>query len=518
MAIALDVAQLAQIDPSVVRRALLDKYQDDPVGYRHKVLRVNSTRQQDEVSLSVRDNKKTMVQAAHGVGKTHLVAGLVQWNYDCFEPSITLTTAPNWNSVVELLWAELSSQRRLSGMPMDDLCAFHGGIGTSLRKSELHYAKGHNAKTGEGFQGRHDERLMIALDEGPGVPAHIWKPVDSMLQSEMCRLVVIGNPTVTSGPYFDARSDPTFNVIRMSALDHPNIAAELLGRPAPLPKAVRLSWVQEMIYKHCVVISSPNADCFEFPPQSGIWYLPNDEFRSRVLGLFPKHASNAVWDETWIDSARERVLPIPETGLPEIGCDVARFGDDLTTIWTRFGPCVLSGERHSQRDTVQVARLCEDKAGELGRRFGVDRRKVRIKVDDSGVGGGVTDTLFHDGFAVCGVNSGERAEDEERYPNTRSELWFRTAERAHDMRLDLSRVDIDSFKALKKELLQPTYKLDGHSRRLVEPKEVTKKRLEHSPDDADGFNLAFAPYEAIENAMIPPVSIDHTSLWSPVGV
>lgn len=512
MAIPLDA--LAGIQLDMVQRLILERMQDDPLRYRKEMLGVQTWPGQDEVALSVLHNKKTLVQSAHGVGKTHLIAGLVQWYYDCFAPSITLTTAPNWSSVVELLWAELASQRRLAPrLSTDDFHGFWSGTPTSLRKSDLYYAKGHNARTGEGFQGRHDERLFVALDEGPGVPTHIWKATNSMLQSDLTRLAVIGNPTVTSGPYYDAKSDPTFNVIRLNALDHPNIMNELEGRAPLIPKAVRLAWVLEMLAEHCVKIQSPNASCFEFPPRSSIWYMPNDEFRSRVLGLFPLQASNAVWDESWIDHARATVLPLPENEIPEIGCDVARFGDDLTTIWARVGPCVLLAERHSQRNTVEVARLCEDVAGRLAQQFECERRHVRIKVDDTGVGGGVTDTLFEDGFAVGGVNSGERAVDEERYPNTRSELWFRTANRAKDMRLDLSRLDADSFKRLKKELLQPTYKLDTHARRLVEPKADTKKRLEHSPDDADGFNLAYAPFEPQAATMIQPINMPHESLW-----
>jgi hypothetical protein len=41
--------------------------------------------------------------------------------------------------------------------------------------------------------------------------------------------------------------------------------------------------------------------------------------------------------------------------------------------------------------------------------------------------------------------------------------------------------------------MAPRYKLDSEGRRVVEPKEKTKERIKRSPDDADGFNLAYAP-------------------------
>ena len=42
--------------------------------------------------------------------------------------------------------------------------------------------------------------------------------------------------------------------------------------------------------------------------------------------------------------------------------------------------------------------------------------------------------------------------------------------------------------------MAPQWKLDSHSRRVVEPKSDTKKRLGRSPDDMDALNLAFAGY------------------------
>ena len=504
---------LSRVDATRVRDLLLERMQGDPVGYRREMLAVQSTPQQDEVAESVRDNLKTLVQAAHGVGKTHLTAGLVQWFHDCFRPSITLTTAPSWNSVVELLWAEVSNQRRSSPrLDTSELCAFWGGTPTALRTSELHYAKGHNARTGEGFQGRHDERLFIAIDEGPGVPEHIWKAADSMLQSDLTRLLAIGNPTVTSGPYYDARSDPSFHVIRMSALDHPNIALELLGLPPLIPKAVRLSWVTNMIEKHCMPMQGEAPDLFEFPPGSGIWYRPNDEFRSRALGLFPKQATNAIWDEAVIDYCRENRLPEPDE-MPQLGCDVARFGDDNTTLYGRRGPVVLFGERHSQRSTVFVSGLCIRRAKELGETYGIDARTIPIKVDDSGVGGGVTDQIFAEGFNVVPVNSANTAIESEKYPNRRSELWFVVRDRATDksLGLDLSRLDKDSFTWLKRDLLTPTYRLDGQGRRVVEAKDATKTRLKRAPDDADGFNLAF--YSQYAHVAVAPGGTTQKSAW-----
>jgi hypothetical protein len=121
-----------------------------------------------------------------------------------------------------------------------------------------------------------------------------------------------------------------------------------------------------------------------------------------------------------------------------------------------------------------------------------------VRVDTTGGhGAGPADSLretLHqlDWCRVIDVNSSETADDQERYINRRSELWFAAADRGREGRLDLSRIDRRAYDVLVAQLTAPKYKYDSQGRRVVEPKEETKKRLQRSPDDADAFNLAYA--------------------------
>ena len=127
------------------------------------------------------------------------------------------------------------------------------------------------------------------------------------------------------------------------------------------------------------------------------------------------------------------------------------------------------------------------------RRDSISWKDIPIKVDDTGVGGGVTDLLAEAGATVAGINVQSNAIDSERYPDQRSELWFNVAERAREGRLDLSRLDEETLEALRSQAMAPTYKLTSDGRRAVEPKDKTKERLRHSPDGMDAVNLAFCP-------------------------
>ena len=142
---------------------------------------------------------------------------------------------------------------------------------------------------------------------------------------------------------------------------------------------------------------------------------------------------------------------------------------------------------HNGWDNKEIAGRLKQLCREFARE-GKDLQGVVCLIDD--VQGGVIDQA--DGFAFVEVNSAARAREPEGYPNKRSELWFAAAGRASEGRMDLSRLSEESRGLMRRQLLGPTWKVDSHGRRVVEPKSETKKRLGRSPDDADALNLAYS--------------------------
>lgn len=488
----------ARVDRVISRakQRKFDQYAAAPEAYAAEVLHVRWWSKQIEIGQSVVNNRRTAVYSGHSTGKTHGIGGLVQWHFDCFDPSITLTTAPNWNSIHDLLWGEIKVQRPESapGRLLD----------IRLESGPMHYAKGHNAESSAGFQGRHEQRQLIVIDEAQGAPGYIWEASNAMMTSPDCRILVSGNPTETSGQFYDLLEDPDWNVINISCLDHPNILAELSGQPPPYPKAVSLTWVREMLDEHCQRVSDTdiNADCFEFPVGSGEWYRPDDVFRPRVLGLSPRQASNSVFGESALKLARLSVMTWQETSWFEIGADIARFGDDLTVIYVRRGPVVIARYSYAKQDTMATTGRIVQIVHDISEQYGIERSAITLNVDDTGLGGGVTDRLRELGYTVNAINFGERAVRTDEYYNRGSELWFNLARRAHKMQLDLSRLPNDVHRKLSAELRARRYRTQSDKTLRVESKDDVKKRLKRSPDDADALILAFAGNQPVPQAAV----------------
>ena len=78
--------------------------------------------------------------------------------------------------------------------------------------------------TGEAtrMQGYHNKYVLIIFDEAAGIPAAIWKAADHLLTNPNCKIVVVGNPTSSSGAFADCEEDPTWHFIRISVKETPN--------------------------------------------------------------------------------------------------------------------------------------------------------------------------------------------------------------------------------------------------------------------------------------------------------
>ena len=180
--------------------------------------------------------------------------------------------------------------------------------------------------------------------------------------------------------------------------------------------------------------------------------------------------------------SRDKVLKamqqsVEPDGAIIIGADIARMGNDRTVIWKRRGLKTLGHKVVKGKRTTEVADIIEQ--------FAEFDKTVEIRVDDTGVGGGVTDELIRREYNVVPINFGGVASDKEKYPNWISEAWFNFGDIVEQCELPY---DSD----LLMELSTRKWNQDIRGKRKIESKNEYKKRGFSSPDLADACIICYS--------------------------
>lgn len=167
---------------------------------------------------------------------------------------------------------------------------------------------------------------------------------------------------------------------------------------------------------------------------------------------------------------------VSDEGATEVGVDVARMGGDRTVFVMRQGMKETKRVSYTKKRTTEVCDLLEN--------FVDMDKNTLLKIDDTGVGGGVTDEMISRGYNVMAINFGAKASDSNKYPNLISEAWFY-------IQANIDQMSIANNKDLLTELTSRQWKMDKQGRRGVESKDDYKRRGFRSPDEADATILCF---------------------------
>lgn len=213
-------------------------------------------------------------------------------------------------------------------------------------------------------------------------------------------------------------------------------------------------------------------DALEQERQEAEKIMHPDEYARIWEGIPFEDSERSVMSIKGIRGAMDR--KVSTDGGIVVGADIARFGADRTVFIKRQGLQCVDMKILAQKDTQEVARQLADFA-----------QGGRIVVDDTGVGGGVTDKLKDLRCNVTPINFGSRAKQKKKYPDIISEMWFNVADQIDDVGLLESR-------ELLQELASRNFKYTADERRKVESKEEYKKRTgRSSPDLADALILCY---------------------------
>lgn len=442
---------------------LIDVYWDDPVAFAEDILEFYPDKWQRDVLSDLAHNPFVSVRSGQGVGKTGLEAVTVIWYLCCRPNPKVICTAPTRQQLNDVLWAEIA--KWLEGTLVKNFLKWTKTKVYMIGNEERWFATARTATKPENMQGFHEDYMLFVVDEASGVADNIMEAILGTLSGAENKLLMCGNPTRTSGVFYDShhRDRADYKTHKVSSYDSSRASKDNIER----------------------LIRKYGQD--------------SDVVRVRVYGEFPKSEPDtfihlekveaATMREVYVNENGERI--IPEEAPLEIGVDVARYGDDETTIVPRIGNYVPLFERYSKQDTMMTAGQVLRLAKESMRKYG--RPSCVIKIDDDGVGGGVTDRLreivMEEGLHITVVDchNGGRAEEPENYENWGSEAWATIRDLLHD-----GDIQIPNDDDLVGQLSTRKYRVTSKGRIALESKDEMKKRGLRSPDRADALVLAFA--------------------------
>lgn len=411
---------------------------------------------QRPVLRSMQNGNHVSVRSGRGIGKTSLVAAIVIWYLYTKSYSKILCVAPTRHQLRDNLWAEIAKWIRHSNIA-DDFEWTAERLCIKGKGAEW-FAKAQTASEPENILGSHSSDMLVVIDEASGVPEEIFDAIDGTLSTIGSQLLMTGNPTKASGRFYDSHHKlrQLYDTFHVSCLDSSRVDKRLIIT------------------------------------QKQKWGTDSDMYRCHILGEFPSgdpdtfirlvDAENAIMRED-----------VDLEGEYHIGMDVARFGNAQTSVAIRKGMKILPLTSWQHCDTqVSVGRL-KAIIREL-RRDEEYYGNIKLYVDETGLGAGVTDPLMHLDLTECPwmsnvelirVNFGGKGDDD--YANVGTKAWAQIRDNLNFLSLP-NDDDLIGQLTTRKAKIQPT------GRTVLETKDEMKRRGLMSPDKADAVSLSFCGF------------------------
>ena len=392
-------------------------------------------------------NIREATASGHGIGKTAATAWLILWAMSTRPHLSGVITANTMSQLSTKTWRELALwyKRAINR---------HWFKWTATKFWHVEHpetwftsAEPNTEHNSEAFAGRHARYKLIIFDEASAIPDKIWEVTEGAMTDPRSIWCVFGNPTKNTGRFKDCFG----------------------------PDSSR--WGTRHIDSRTAKMTN-KAELEEWIKAYGI---DSDFVRVRILGLFPRFGAMQFISTESVDRAMLGEGPFEAYCLVPIvlGVDVARYGDDKSTIAVRQGRKLHEVRKFRELNTMQLAAQVVACMKDWG-------GAAAVFVDGVGVGAGVVDRLQMMGHGVIEVNGGETAFDDTRYYNKTAEMWDR-------MRDWLRGADLPSQDSeLRLALIGREYYYDDKERIRLERKKDMKKRGLASPDEGDALAHTFA--------------------------
>lgn len=443
----------------------IPEYRKNPVLFAREVLLFEPDEWQASALMDLAENPKVAVKSGQGVGKTGMEAVALLWFLCCYAYPRIVATAPTKQQLHDVLWSEVSKWMSKSPL-LSEILKWTKTYIYMVGNEKRWFAVARTATKPENMQGFHEDNMLFIVDEASGVADPIMEAVLGTLSGENNKLLLCGNPTRTSGTFYDA-----FHADRE-------------------------------IYKHHTVSSadSPRTNKQNIESLIRKYGRESNVVLVRVFGEFPKQE-----DDVFIP------LELPEQAVRTekneilkrlaLGVDVARFGSDETCMYENAGYNCRMVKVYRGHNTMETAGHCISQFYRMIKEYPQYHGMIYINIDDCGIGGAVTDRLEElkrgemrnqlSRMEIVPVNASAVVPDEEAaksYDNMTTYLWAQVRTLMENGALSLE----DDNETVA-QLACRKYHMTSRGKIVLESKEDMKKRGLESPDRADA--LALSLYE-----------------------
>lgn len=438
-------------------RRRIPLYRKDITLFARELLHFEPDEWQQAMFADVVKYPRVSVKSGQGVGKTGGESVVCMWFLSCFPYAKVIATAPTARQLNDVLWSEIDKWRSKSPILSEVLKWTKTYIYVTGYEKRW-FATARTATRPENMQGFHEDNMLFIVDEASGVPEAIMEAILGTLSGVNNKLLMCGNPTKNSGTFFDS-----FTTDRASYRCH-TVDSEF----------------------------SPRTNKDNIAALEKKYGRESNVFRVRVKGEFPLQEDDVLIPLSLVEQA---VITELESGVSRIsmGVDVARFGDDETVIATNAGgkiaiPIVRHGQnlmRTVGDIVVQYRTLIAQHPEYSG--------PVSVAIDDTGLGGGVTDRLEEVKaeqklwrMEIVPVNfGGKPPKSEEHYHDISTYMWATVK-----ALMENQQISLENDNELVAQLSVRKYSILSTGKLCLESKEAMKKRGIKSPDRADAVALS----------------------------
>lgn len=486
------------------------EWQSDWNRFVHEYLGVTLDQEQREALYVIQHHPKVAIASGTSRGKDYLTAVAAvcfmyltpEWdeNGRMISNTKVILSAPTGRQVKKIMMPEVSrvfrNSQYLPGVLTGD------SIRTPFEEWYLHAFKADDTNI-ESWTGFHAVNIFFGITEATGLPQQVFDAIEGNLQGNS-RLLIVFNPNINHGYAADAMKSPHFKKIRLNSLNAPNVVEKRII----FPGQVDYGWVMQRVEEWCERIRDEEKSEAEGDFHwEGSWYRPNDLFRAKILGLFPKVSEGVLVPLEWIEAAqatwrRHREGRLTLTPKPlRLGVDVAGMGRDSSAFCLRFGPFVSGFEKmHGSGKAVHM-----EVAGKV--KHLLEKHTDVFKglysqafIDTIGEGAGVYSRLEEQQMKAHSCKFSEGAVDgagnpltdhtgQYQFTNMRGYSYWAIRDWLNPD--NNTEACLPDDPELVQELMETKWKFMSNGKIQIEAKEEIKKRLKRSPDKADALANTF---------------------------